>query len=37
MTWWERLGWHRGEMLTYLGCGVLLLVAVAAMALALVL
>lgn len=28
MTWWERLGWHRGEMQVNIGCAVLLLIIV---------
>lgn len=27
MTWWERLGWHRGEMQVYVGCAAALVVA----------
>lgn len=31
MTWWERLGWHRGEMQVNVGCGVGLLLVIAAL------
>lgn len=29
MTWYERLGWYRGEALLNIGCGVFLLALVA--------